>query len=49
MSGGLVKLYTARGREQRKRGGGGGRERDSPGFFYLREFFSRALLSERLE
>ena len=50
MSGERVKLYTAKmGEGAEETGRGGERERDSPGVFFLREFFSRALLSERLE
>ena len=53
-----VKLYTGKtGEWGGGRGGGGGRDREfsppfplwSPLVFFLREFFSRALLSERLE
>ena len=49
MSGERVKLYTARGRGQRKRGGEDESETPLVFFFYLREFFSPAILSERLE
>ena len=58
MSGERVKLYTAKMGEGEGETGGGARERENasppspsslPSFFSLREFFSLALLSERLE
>ena len=49
MSGERVKLYNAKMGEGGEETGRGGTRARLPSFFFVREFFSRVLLSERLE